>query len=71
MVLLWSQNDFESPIVADSAIYHDGGVPLPYSIEYDVVEAVWVASFEGAEIGRGTMQEVVQLCKLEELREAT
>lgn len=41
----------------------EGGVALPYVIEYDIVEGVWVASFEGGEIGRGTLEEVNELCR--------
>ena len=66
MTLKWHQTD-SGAIQADSQIWHDQGVALPYVIVYDIVEDIWIASFEGGEVSRGTLDEVIYLCQQEDI----
>ena len=61
MNLKWRDED--GSIKADSQIWHDEGSVMPYTIVYDVVDDIWVASFEGGEIGKGTLVEAIAMCQ--------
>lgn len=52
---------------ANSRVWHDQGVPLPYIIRYDLYEeGEWIATFKGAELARGNLADCIEACQQHE-----
>ncbi len=60
MSLLWRQDD-NGNLTADSEVWHDEGVALPYTVEFDGEQ--WAADFEGAVIFRGSLGMALSGCE--------
>lgn len=53
---------------ANSCVWHDEGVPLPYTLRYDLdEEGEWIATFEGAELARGNLIDCMEVCQEHEI----
>jgi hypothetical protein len=66
MSVTWNNNDESIELWGKSGVWKDEGSPLSYTLWYCAEAEVWHALFEGAELGFGTLEECIALCRQHE-----
>lgn len=71
MPITWNNNDQSTELRGTSGVWKDEGTPLRYVLRYCAEAEVWHALFEGAELGFGTLEECIALCRQHEVEGVT